>query len=127
MCSYQALKKCELILVFDAYKVDNHQVKAHKIDNIHVIYTKKSQTADAYIEQATHRLSKDYQVMVASSDGLEQIIVAAQGAIRMSASEFLKEVNKIHEKAYSNINENQPVFRHMALEVLRELFNIKQN
>ncbi len=127
MCSYQALKKCELILVFDAYKVDNHQVKAHQVDNIHVIYTKKSQTADAYIEQATHRLSKDYQVLVASSDGLEQIIVAAQGAIRMSASEFLKEVNTAHEKVYRNLNENQPVFRHMALEVLRDLFKNEQN
>lgn len=122
MCSYQALKKCELILVYDAYKVDNHQVKAHQVDNIHVIYTKKSQTADAYIEQATHRLSKDYQVIVASSDGLEQIIVAAQGAIRMSASEFLKEVNKTHQKAYTSVSDNQPVFRHMALEVLRDIF-----
>ena len=90
MCNYQGYEGCELILVFDAYKVKGKHREVEKYCNINIVYTKESETADAYIERVTHTLSKDHRVRVATSDGAEQIIILGNGAMRISAAEFRK-------------------------------------
>ncbi len=93
LCNYCGFSKCELILVFDAYKVKGNMGEVERVHNINVVYTKEAETADAYIEKVTHELAKKHRVRVATSDNLEQLIILGSGAIRVSASEFLKEVN----------------------------------
>ena len=90
MCNYQGYAGCELILVFDAYKVKGRHRDVEKYCNINIVYTKESETADTYIERVTHTLSKDHRVRVATSDGVEQMIILGNGAMRISASEFRK-------------------------------------
>ena len=90
MCNYQGYAGCELILVFDAYKVKGKHRDIEKYCNINIVYTKESETADTYIERVTHTLSKDHRVRVATSDGVEQMIILGNGAMRISASEFRK-------------------------------------
>ncbi len=90
MCNYQGYAGCELILVFDAYKVKGKHRDIEKYCNINIVYTKESETADTYIEKVTHSLSKDHRVRVATSDGVEQMIILGNGAMRISASEFKK-------------------------------------
>ena len=90
MCNYQGYAGCELILVFDAYKVRGSHRDVEKYCNINIVYTKESETADTYIERVTHTLSKDHRVRVATSDGVEQIIILGNGAMRISAPEFRK-------------------------------------
>ena len=85
MSNYQGYVGCELILVFDAYKVKQNPGSITKHGNIHVVYTKEAETADMYIEKTTHELGRKYKVTVASSDGLEQLIIMGQGALRMSS------------------------------------------
>ncbi len=63
--------------------------------NIHVVYTKEAETADQYIEKFAHDNSKWYQVTVATSDGLEQIIIRGQGCLLLSARELYEEVEKL--------------------------------
>ena len=92
MCNYRGFTACKLILVFDAYKVKGNVREVEEVNGITVIYTKEAETADMYIEKATHELSKKYRVRVATSDRLEQIIILGNGAYRMSASEFHDEV-----------------------------------
>lgn len=92
MSSYQGYKKCLLILVFDAYKVADGIGSSTYNGSIHIVYTKKAQTADTYIEKTTHELSNQYNITVATSDGLEQLIVSGQGARRMSSKELKQEV-----------------------------------
>lgn len=92
MCNYQGFAQCELILVFDAYKVKGGIGSVEKVNNINVVYTKEAETADAYIEKVTHELAKKHRVRVATSDGLEQIIIFSSGAERLPASQFLEEV-----------------------------------
>lgn len=92
MCNYQGYAQCELILVFDAYKVKGNHRDIERYCNINVVYTKESETADTYIEKVTHKLSKNHRVRVATSDGLEQIIILGNGAMRISAEEFRKRV-----------------------------------
>lgn len=94
MCNYQGYRKMNLILVFDAYKVEGGTGECFTYNNITVIYTKEAETADSYIEKASKELSKDYRVMVATSDGLEQLIIFGEGAERMSARELKEEVQR---------------------------------
>ncbi|MEE0955023.1 MAG: translation factor GTPase family protein [Eubacterium sp.] len=79
----------QLILVFDAYKVSGGKEKVFEHNGIYVVYTKEAETADAYIEKTVHDLGRDHEVTVASSDGLEQVIILGEGASRMSARELL--------------------------------------
>ncbi|MDD6467806.1 MAG: NYN domain-containing protein, partial [Erysipelotrichaceae bacterium] len=119
LSSYQGYKKCLVIVVFDAYKVEGNIGQMYFNGNIHIVYTKTAQTADSYIELASHELSKDYQVTVATSDGLEQIIVFGQGAIRISAREFEREIQYLHST--HDKNHQQTLGGHYPLADLRKL------
>lgn len=98
LCNYQGYKKCTLILVFDAYKVEGNQGSIQKYHNIHVVYTKEAETADQYIEKAVHEIGRKYHVTVATSDAMEQVIILGQGASRMSAKNLLEEVQQMKEE-----------------------------
>ena len=95
LCNYQGCRGCQVIAVFDAYKVRGGQGSVEKYHSIHVVYTKEAETADAYIERATYELGKRYRVRVATSDGPEQLIILGHGALRVSASAFREEVEQV--------------------------------
>ena len=92
LCNYQGYRKCTLILVFDAYKVEGNLGEVAKYHNIHIVYTKEAETADQYIEKTVRKISKHHSVTVATSDALEQVIILGQGARRMSAAGLKEEV-----------------------------------
>ncbi len=105
LCNYQGYRQCELILVFDAYKVKGNPGSIERHHGIHVVYTKEAETADMYIEKVTHTLAKEHRVRVATSDGLEQIIILGHGAVRVPARQFQEEVKQV-ENAIREILEN---------------------
>lgn len=111
MCNYKGFTPCELILVFDAYKVKGSVREIEQVNGISVIYTKEAETADMYIEKATRELGKKHRVRVATSDRLEQIIILGSGAYRMSASEFHDEVlraeNEMRDIIFKNNSANE--------------------
>ena len=92
LSNYCGYRKCKLILVFDAYKVKGYHGETEQYHNITVVYTKEAETADSYIEKATLDLSKKHKVRVATSDGMEQLIILGNGALRITAAEFRQEV-----------------------------------
>lgn len=94
MCNYRGLHRCEVILVFDAYRIKGNTGSVETVNNINVVYTKEAETADSYIERTTHELSKSYRVQVATSDRMEQLIIIGNGAMRISADAFKKEVDR---------------------------------
>ena len=94
LSNYQGIRKCVVILVFDAYKVRGNPGSVEKKDNIYVVYAKEAETADAYIEKATYDLGKNHRVRVATSDGLEQLIILGHGALRLSARAFKAEIEQ---------------------------------
>lgn len=97
LCNYQGYKKCEVILVFDAYKVKENTGDVEKIDNINVVYTKEAETADMYIEKVSHKLAKNNKVRVVTSDALEQLIILEGGALRVSSKEFFYEIKQAED------------------------------
>lgn len=107
LSNYQGFKKCNLILVFDAYKVSGGQGSIFSYHNIHVVYTKEAETADQYIEKVTHELGKKYQVTVATSDRLEQMIIFGAGAKRVSAKGFLEEIRATEKEITMHIDKNE--------------------
>lgn len=98
LSNYQGFKKCNVILVFDAYKVKGNPGEVTKYNDIDIVYTKEAETADMYIEKTAHKLSKDNYVRVATSDGLEQMIIIGQGAIRLSADDLKRELEITNEQ-----------------------------
>ena len=94
---YKVFKGCDIIVVFDAYKVKGNRGEIEKTQGITVVYTKESQTADAYIEKAAKELTKNYNVTVATSDATEQLIIFGSGAQRMPARHFEAELISLED------------------------------
>ena len=130
LCNYQGYKQCTLILVFDAYKVEGNPGEVLKHHNIYVVYTKEAETADQYIEKTVRRIGRGYDVTVATSDALEQVIILGQGAQRMSADGLKEEIelmqNEIRSE-YLNKPENARnyLFDHMSEELVNEMENVR--
>ena len=98
MCNYQGFCGCHLILVFDAYKVKGNPGSVEQFHNISVVYTKEAETADMYIEKTTKEIARKKRVRVATSDGMEQIIILGHGATRISARAFQEEVKRVNDR-----------------------------
>ena len=98
LCNYQGFQKCVLILVFDAYRVPSSPGSIEQYHNIHVVYTKEAETADMFIERVTHEIGRNRRVRVATSDGMEQIIILGHGALRVSARMFHEEVQNVEKQ-----------------------------
>ena len=101
----QAVTKKETIVVFDAYKVKGNLGEMFDYHNIHVVYTKEAETADAYIEKLTHQISKDYEVTVATSDGLIQLITRGQNCMVISANDLKEEIKRARESIQEYLSE----------------------
>ena len=113
LSNYKEMRSCEIIVVFDAYKVKGGLGSYERVGNLDVVYTKEAETADAYIERTAKDISKkNYTVKVATSDRLEQVIIFGDGAFRISADEFLKDIEIAEEKLndiMENLQEHQPL------------------
>lgn len=120
LCNYQGYRKCLLILVFDAYKVKKNAGSIEKYDNIYIVYTKEAQTADNYIERVTHDLAQNYRVYVATSDALEQTIVASKGAMRISARELELLVRSTHQNELDEFNRKNKQMKNYLLEDIKK-------
>ena len=120
LCNYQGYKKCEVILVFDAYKVKGGLGSVEKYHNIHVVYTKEAETADAYIEKATYEIGKKHRVKVATSDGPEQLIILGHGALRLSASNFREEMLQVQGQIAGVLGKNNQKTKSGAVRAAME-------
>lgn len=92
LSNYRGVQKCKIIVVFDAYLVQGQREEIIDYHNIHVVFTKEAQTADQYIEKFAYENNKKYNIVVATSDGLQQIIVRGEGCLLLSARELKAEV-----------------------------------
>lgn len=108
LCNYQGYKKCKVILVFDGYKVKGNPGEVLEYHNIYVIFTKEAETADQYIEKVTQQIGRRFQVAVATSDKLEQIIIMGKGAMRLSAADLLKEIAETSHEIHTRHLERTP-------------------
>lgn len=97
LCDYQGMKGCQVMVVFDAYRLQGHPVEVLDYHNIRVVFTKEAETADQYIEKFAVRHAKEYSITVATSDGLEQVIIRGQGCALLSAKDLQEEIRRSKE------------------------------
>ena len=112
LCNYQGMKKCRLITVFDAYRVQGHVTECLDYHNIQVVFTKEAETADQYIEKFAHENGRKYDVTVATSDHLEQIIIHGQGCRLISARELKEEIRRLSEMVHQEYQERKTGEKH---------------
>ena len=127
LCDYQGYRKCHVIAVFDAYKVKGGLGSVEKYHNIHVVYTKEAETADAYIEKATYEIGKKHRVKVATSDGPEQLIILGHGALRLSASNFHEEMEQVQGQIADVLARNNQKHKTGALRSAMEKAQKKED
>ena len=120
LSNYNGVQKETIILVFDAYLVKGNPRTISLCHNIYVVYTKEAETADHYIERVVTALPKHYRVRVATADGLEQLIISGQGAIRMSARELQRAVQGVEKQLRESFIENRPPKNNMLMDHLDE-------
>lgn len=130
LSNYQGVKKCTLILVFDAYKLEGFPGEVQRYHNIYVVYTKEAETADQYIEKVAHEIGRKYHVTVATSDGTEQVIIRGQGCCLLSAKELREEMELVNRELRSGYL-NQPdsgknyLFQYLDEETAEEMEQVR--
>ena len=107
LCNYRGFHDCQVILVFDAYKVPHGAGEVSRYHNIYIVYTKEAETADMYIEKTTYQLAKQRRVRVVTSDGAEQLIILGHGALRISARSFREEVERTNGEIRRILEDNR--------------------
>lgn len=120
LCNYQALEKMEVIVVFDAYRVKGHDTEMFNYHNIHVVYTKEAQTADSFIEQFAYENGRKYDITVATSDGLEQIIIRGQGCALVSSRELKVLIEQKEKESYEHFAKSNPQSKNRPFKELLE-------
>lgn len=118
LSKYKSVRNCQIIVVFDAYRVQRHQEEIIEYDNIHIVYTREAQTADNFIERFAHDNRKKYNITVATSDGLEQIIIRGTGCAILSAGELKEEIDSANERVLLAYREKQPLNRNYLKDAL---------
>lgn len=131
LSNYQSIRKCEIIVVFDAYRVAGRREEISKHHNIHVVFTSEAQTADQYIEKFTHLNREKYKMVVATSDGMQQMIVRGAGSLLLSARELKETIESANHqlmKAYSAKKEsaNSSLSDILSPEVQRQIDALKK-
>lgn len=130
LSNYQGFRKCVVILVFDAYKVDGDALEIQRYHNIHVVFTKQAETADQYIEKVVHQIGRKYHVTVVTSDGVEQVITQGQGGTLISSREFKEEVEIVRRQIEEEVRSRREgdknyLFDHMDRELADEMEDIR--
>jgi len=118
LSNYQGIRRCQIIVVFDAYRVQGHREELIDYHNIHMVFTKEAQTADQYIEKFAHDNQKKYNIAVATSDGLQQIIVRGAGCSLLSARELKAEIEEANRRLRQEYQEMQAAARNHLIDAL---------
>lgn len=100
--NYSGYTGCDIVVVFDGYKTDRQERSVNQLKGLTVVFTRRGETADSYIERYAASCPRYREVRVATSDGFEQSQVLSTGAIRISAREMLSELEQTSRTCYIN-------------------------
>ena len=130
MSNYQGYKKETVIVVFDAYRVEGHREEIIRYHNVYAVYTKEAETADQYIEKTVHEIGRKHEVTVATSDGLEQVIIRGEGGRLISARDLEEEVELVRREICQEFLEKRHggrnyLFDHLEDDLAEEMEEIR--
>lgn len=106
LSSFKGMDEREIILVFDAYRVQGEAQRVTRFHNISVVYTKEAETADEYIEKVSYEIGKKHRVTVATGDSVIQLIALGHGALRISPDMLREEVERAEGRMKDMLDQN---------------------
>lgn len=133
LLNYGTYNDYKIFLVFDAHLQAKSLEKREKIsNNLIVVFTKEGETADSFIERYVNEIGRKSEVLVVTSDSLEQQLIFQRGAVRMSSIEFYHEVKKAEQVIRRESEEARYKKRHTLSEridekVAEELEKMRRN
>ena len=131
LVNYRGYVRADIILVFDAYKVEGNYTQINNYSNIYVVYTQEAETADHYIERTVHEMSDKYNVCVVTSDYTEQIIIRSKGCRLMSSREFIEDMERVSVEirnellAVSRSNRKNFIFDALPKDIMEKINEIR--
>ena len=114
LSNYCGFHPCELIVVFDSYRVRGGTGSRSSHNNLHVVYTQEDESADLYIETLVGKIGKNYAVRVATSDALIQLSALRSGVLRVSAAELERELERTNGEIAAVLRRLREEARHAA-------------
>lgn len=114
LSNYCGFHPCELIVVFDSYRVRGGTGSRSRHNNLRVVYTQEDESADLYIETLVGKIGKNYAVRVATSDALIQLSALRSGVLRVSAAELERELERTNGKIAAVLRRLREEARHAA-------------
>ena len=114
LSNYCGFHPCELIVVFDSYRVRGGTGSRSRHNNLRVVYTQEDESADLYIETLVGKIGKNYAVRVATSDALIQLSALRSGVLRVSAAELERELERTNGEIAAVLRRLREEARHAA-------------
>ena len=114
LSNYCGFHPCELIVVFDSYRVRGGTGSRSRHNNLRVVYTQEDESADLYIETLVGKIGKNYAVRVATSDALIQLSALRSGVLRVSATELERELERTNGEIAAVLRRLREEARHAA-------------
>ena len=114
LSNYCGFHPCELIVVFDSYRVRGGTGSRSSHNNLRVVYTQEDESADLYIETLVGKIGKNYAVRVATSDALIQLSALRSGVLRVSAAELERELERTNDEIAAVLRRLREEARHAA-------------
>lgn len=114
LSNYCGFHPCELIVVFDSYRVKGGTGSRSSHNNLRVVYTQEDESADLYIETLVGKIGKNYAVRVATSDALIQLSALRSGVLRVSAAELERELERTNGEIAAVLRRLREEARHAA-------------
>ena len=114
LSNYCGFHPCELIVVFDSYRVRGGTGSRSSHNNLRVVYTQEDESADLYIETLVGKIGKNYAVRVATSDALIQLSALRSGVLRVSAAELERELERTNGEIAAVLRRLREEARHAA-------------
>lgn len=114
LSNYCGFHPCELIVVFDSYRVRGGTGSRRRHNNLRVVYTQEDESADLYIETLVGKIGKNYAVRVATSDALIQLSALRSGVLRVSAAELERELERTNGEIAAVLRRLREEARHAA-------------
>ena len=114
LSNYCGFHPCELIVVFDSYRVRGGTGSRSRHNNLRVVYTQEDESADLYIETLVGKIGRNYAVRVATSDALIQLSALRSGVLRVSAAELERELERTNGEIAAVLRRLREEARHAA-------------
>lgn len=114
LSNYCGFHPCELIVVFDSYRVRGGTGSRSSHNNLRVVYTQEDESADLYIETLVGKIGRNYAVRVATSDALIQLSALRSGVLRVSAAELERELERTNGEIAAVLRRLREEARHAA-------------